>query len=157
LIVDDEPANIELLARRLTRRGFEVVSATSADEGIAKAVSERPDVVLMDIKMPVVDGFEATRRLKANEQTRTIPVIALTAHAMQEDRDQAVAAGADEYETKPVDLDRLLAKIQGLTSPPQRGEPEPAECPPCRPPRRRLIRRPTGFPVGRGWRTSARN
>ena len=116
LIVDDEPANIELLARRLTRRGFEVVSATSADEGIAKAVSEKPDVVLMDIKMPVVDGFEATRRLKANEQTRAIPVIALTAHAMQEDRDQAVAAGADEYETKPVDLDRLLAKIQGLLS-----------------------------------------
>lgn len=114
LIVDDEPANIELLARRLARRGFEVVSATSADEGIEKAASEKPDVVLMDIKMPVVDGFEATRRLKANEQTRGIPVIALTAHAMQEDRDQAVAAGADEYETKPVDLDRLLAKIQGL-------------------------------------------
>lgn len=115
LIVDDEPANIELLARRLTRRGFEVVSATSADEGIAKAVSEKPDVVLMDIKMPVVDGFEATRRLKANAATRAIPVIALTAHAMQEDRDQVIAAGADEYETKPVDLDRLLAKIQDLT------------------------------------------
>lgn len=115
LIVDDEPANIELLARRLTRRGFEVVSATSADEGLAKAASEKPDVVLMDIKMPVVDGFEATRRLKANAATRAIPVIALTAHAMQEDRDQAVAAGADEYETKPVDLDRLLAKIQELT------------------------------------------
>ena len=116
LIVDDEPANIELLARRLVRRGFEVVSATSADEGIAKAVAEKPDVVLMDIKMPVVDGFEATRRLKAKAETRAIPVIALTAHAMQEDRDQAVAAGADEYETKPVDLDRLLAKIQGLLS-----------------------------------------
>jgi CheY-like chemotaxis protein len=116
LIVDDEPANIELLARRLTRRGFEVVSATSADEGIARAVSEKPDVVLMDIKMPVVDGFEATRRLKANAATRAIPVIALTAHAMQEDRDQVIAAGADEYETKPVDLDRLLAKIQGLLS-----------------------------------------
>ena len=114
LIVDDEPANIELLARRLARRGFEVVSATSADEGIAKAVAEKPDVVLMDIKMPVVDGFEATRRLKANVATRAIPVIALTAHAMQEDRDQVIAAGADEYETKPVDLDRLLAKIQGL-------------------------------------------
>ena len=122
LIVDDEPANIELLARRLTRRGFEVVSATSADEGIAKAVSEKPDVVLMDIKMPVVDGFEATRRLKANAATRAIPVIALTAHAMQEDRDQAVAAGADEYETKPVDLDRLLAKIQALTGRPANPE-----------------------------------
>jgi CheY-like chemotaxis protein len=116
LIVDDEPENIELLARRLTRRGFEVISATSAEEGIAKAISESPDVVLMDIRMPAVDGFEATRRLKAGAQTRHIPVIALTAHAMQEDRDQAVAAGADEYETKPVDLDRLLAKIRGITN-----------------------------------------
>jgi CheY-like chemotaxis protein len=122
LIVDDEPANIELLARRLARRGFEVVSATSAEEGIARAVAEKPDVILMDIKMPVVDGFEATRRLKAGPETRAIPVIALTAHAMQEDRDRVLAAGADEYEAKPVDLDRLLAKIQGLTSPPQRGD-----------------------------------
>ena len=96
--------------------GSTVVSATSADEGIAKAVREKPDVVLMDIKMPVVDGYEATRRLKADAATRAIPVIALTAHAMQEDRDQAVAAGADEYETKPVDLDRLLAKIETLRS-----------------------------------------
>jgi CheY-like chemotaxis protein len=116
LIVDDEPENIELLTRRLTRRGFAVVGATSAEEGILKAEAERPDVILMDIKMPVVDGFEATRRLKARPETRPIPVIALTAHAMQEDRDQAVAAGADEYETKPLDLDRLLAKIQALTS-----------------------------------------
>ncbi len=122
LIVDDEPENIELLGRRLRRRGFEVLSATSAEEGIATALAERPDVVLMDVKMPVVDGFEATRRLKANDLTRSIPVITLTAHAMQEDRDQAVAAGADEYETKPVDLDRLMAKIEALTSPPQRGE-----------------------------------
>jgi CheY-like chemotaxis protein len=111
LIVDDEPENIELLRRRLTRRGFAVVSAQSAEEGIARACAERPDVILMDIKMPVVDGFEATRRLKARTETAAIPVIALTAHAMQEDRDQAVAAGADEYETKPVDLDRLLTKI----------------------------------------------
>jgi CheY-like chemotaxis protein len=116
LIVDDEPENIELLTRRLTRRGFAVIGATSAEEGIAKAEAERPDVILMDIKMPVVDGFEATRRLKAQPETRPIPVIALTAHAMQEDRDQAVAAGADEYETKPLDLDRLLAKIHALTS-----------------------------------------
>jgi CheY-like chemotaxis protein len=116
LIVDDEPENIELLTRRLTRRGFAVIGATSAEEGIAKAEAERPDVILMDIKMPVVDGFEATRRLKAQPETRPIPVIALTAHAMQEDREQAVAAGADEYETKPLDLDRLLAKIQALTN-----------------------------------------
>jgi CheY-like chemotaxis protein len=114
LIVDDEPENIELLTRRLTRRGFAVVSAQSAEEGLAAAAAERPDVILMDIKMPVVDGFEATRRLKARADTRHIPVIALTAHAMQEDRDQAVAAGADEYETKPVDLERLLGKITAL-------------------------------------------
>ena len=114
LIVDDEPENIELLTRRLTRRGFTVVSALTADEGFALAVAERPDVILMDIKMPVIDGFEATRRLKACDETKRIPVIALTAHAMQEDRDVAVSAGADEYETKPVDLDLLLAKIAAL-------------------------------------------
>lgn len=114
LIVDDEPDNIELLARRLTRRGFEVVSATSAVEGIAKAESERPNLVLMDIKMPQVDGLEATRRLKANPATKDIPVIALTAHAMAEDRANALAAGADEYESKPVDLPTLLAKVTAL-------------------------------------------
>lgn len=118
LIVDDEPENIELLTRRLTRRGYAVVSALSAEEGIACAVAERPDVILMDIKMPVIDGFEATRRLKARVDTKHIPVIALTAHAMQEDRDVAVAAGADEYETKPVDLDLLLAKITALMARP---------------------------------------
>lgn len=114
LIVDDEPDNIELLARRLTRRGFEVVSATSAVEGIAKAEAERPNLVLMDIKMPQVDGLEATRRLKANPATAHIPVIALTAHAMAEDRANALAAGADEYESKPVDLPTLLTKMTAL-------------------------------------------
>ena len=116
LIIDDEPDNIELLTRRLVRRGFVVLSATSAEDGIAKAVAEQPDVVLMDIKMPIVDGFEATRRLKADPATKAIPVIALTNHAMQEDRDRAAAVGADEYETKPLDLDRLLAKIQTLVT-----------------------------------------
>ena len=116
LIIDDEPDNIELLTRRLVRRGFVVLSATSAEDGIAKAVVEQPDIVLMDIKMPIVDGFEATRRLKADPATKAIPVIALTNHAMQEDRDRAAAAGADEYETKPLDLDRLLAKIQTLVT-----------------------------------------
>jgi CheY-like chemotaxis protein len=115
LIVDDEPENIELLTRRLARRGFTVIAATSAEEGIATAAAETPDAILMDIKMPVVDGFEATRRLKARPDTRSIPVIALTAHAMQEDRDQALAAGADDYETKPLDLDRLLEKVRRLT------------------------------------------
>jgi CheY-like chemotaxis protein len=117
LIVDDEPDNIELLARRLTRRGFEVVSATSAVEGIARAEAERPLLVLMDIKMPQVDGLEATRRLKANPATAHIPVIALTAHAMTEDRALALAAGADEYESKPVDLPRLLEKMAALLPP----------------------------------------
>jgi two-component system cell cycle response regulator DivK len=114
LIVDDEPDNIELLARRLTRRGFEVVSATSAVEGIATAESAQPHLVLMDIKMPQVDGLEATRRLKANPATKHIPIIALTAHAMAEDRTLALAAGADEYESKPVDLPTLLAKMAAL-------------------------------------------
>jgi len=117
LIVDDEPENIELLSRRLTRRGFVVISALSAEEGIEKAVSEQPALILMDIKMPAIDGFEATRRLKARGETKHIPVIALTAHAMQEDRSVAVAAGANDYETKPVDLERLLAKIAVLTAP----------------------------------------
>jgi two-component system, cell cycle response regulator DivK len=111
LIVDDEPDNIELMSRRLARRGFEVSGATSAEEGIAKAKAELPAVILMDIKMPMVDGLEATRRLKADPATAGIPVIALTAHAMAEDRERAIAAGADEYESKPVDLNQLLAKI----------------------------------------------
>ena len=114
LIVDDEPENIELLNRRLTRRGFTILSANSALEGLAKAEAEQPDAILMDIKMPGIDGFEATRRLKANPITASIPVIALTAHAMQEDRDTAIAAGANDYETKPVDMDQLVAKIRSM-------------------------------------------
>ena len=115
LIVDDEPENIELLDRRLSRRGFTVVGATSAEEGLKVALSERPALILMDIKMPNLDGFDAMRMLQADPLTAGIPVIALTAHAMQEDRDRALAAGAKDYETKPVDLDRLLAKIRHLT------------------------------------------
>ena len=115
LIVDDEPENIELLDRRLSRRGFTVVGATSAEEGLKVALSERPALILMDIKMPNLDGFDAMRMLQADPLTAGIPVIALTAHAMQEDRDRALNAGAKDYETKPVDLDRLLAKIRLLT------------------------------------------
>ena len=115
LIVDDEPENIELLDRRLSRRGFTVVGATSAEEGLKVALSERPALILMDIKMPNLDGFDAMRMLQADPMTAGIPVIALTAHAMQEDRDRALSAGAKDYETKPVDLDRLLAKIRHLT------------------------------------------
>jgi two-component system, cell cycle response regulator DivK len=116
LIVDDEPENVELLSRRLTRRGFQVISSFTAEDAIRKAISEQPALILMDIKMPVMDGFEATRRLKADPATKNIPVIALTAHAMQEDRDKALAAGASEYESKPVDLERLLQKIQQLVA-----------------------------------------
>ena len=115
LIVDDEPENIELLNRRLSRRGFTVVGATSAEEGLSVALAEKPHLILMDIKMPNLDGFDAMRMLQADPGTAGIPVIALTAHAMQEDRDRALTAGAKDYETKPVDLDRLLAKIRHLT------------------------------------------
>lgn len=114
LIVDDEPDNIELLGRRLTRRGYTVLPAKSAEEGIAKALTEQPNIILMDVKMPQVDGLEASRRLKANAATQAIPIIMLTAHAMAEDREQALAAGANEYESKPVDLPRLLEKMQQL-------------------------------------------
>ena len=114
LLVDDEPDNVELLTRRLARKGFTVVGCHSAEEALAKAVTANPDVVLMDLKMPGVDGFEATRRLKADPATAHLPVIALTAHALQEDRDRALAAGAIEYESKPVELDRLVGKIRAL-------------------------------------------
>ena len=114
LIVDDEPDNIELMSRRLSRRGFEVSGATSAEEAMVKAKAEIPAIILMDIKMPVVDGLEATRRLKADPATSGIPIIALTAHAMAEDRERATAAGAEDYESKPVDLNQLLAKIDAL-------------------------------------------
>jgi len=116
LIVDDERDNIELLTRRLTRRGFTIVSAENAIDGLAVAVAEQPHLILMDIKMPEIDGLEATKMLKADDRTKDIPVIALTAHAMQEDRDRAVAAGAADYETKPVDLERLLEKIALLAN-----------------------------------------
>lgn len=117
LIVDDEPDNIELLGRRLTRRGYVVLGSHSAEDALAKALAELPDIILMDIKMPQIDGLEATRRLKANPTTRPIPVITLTAHAMAEDRELALAAGADEYESKPVDLPKLLEKMDALLAP----------------------------------------
>jgi len=116
LIVDDEPDNLELLGRRLGRRGYEICTATGAEEGIAKAATEKPDVILMDIKMPQIDGLEATRRLKARPETATIPIITLTAHAMAEDRALALAAGANDYESKPIDLPILLAKMAALVA-----------------------------------------
>lgn len=114
LLVEDNEMNRDMLSRRLLRKGFEVVMAEDGAAGVARALSEAPAVILMDMSLPVLDGWEATRRLKADPATAHIPVIALTAHAMSEDRDKAMAAGCDDYDTKPIDLDRLLGKIAGL-------------------------------------------
>src|SRR5262245_19045012 len=112
LLVEDNEMNRDMLSRRLTRSGFEVVIAVDGQQGVALATSERPDVILMDMRLPVMDGWEATRRVKADPATRSIPVIALTASAMVEDRERAMAAGCDDFDTKPVELPRLLEKIR---------------------------------------------
>ena len=114
LLVEDNELNRDMLSRRLKRKGFEVVEALDGEEGIAKARSESPDLILMDMSLPVLDGWEATRRLKADEDLKSIPVVALTAHAMAEDRQKALDAGCDDYDTKPVELKRLLRKIQAF-------------------------------------------
>ena len=114
LLVEDNEMNLDMLSRRLTRQGFEVVSAQDGAAGLARASAEQPQLILMDMSLPVVDGWEATRRLKADPATRAIPVIALTAHAMAEDREKALAAGCDDYDTKPIELPRLLEKIKKL-------------------------------------------
>ncbi len=114
LLVEDNEMNRDMLSRRLLRKGFDVVMAEDGALGVARATSESPALILMDMSLPVIDGWEATRRLKADAATAHIPIIALTAHAMSEDRDKAMAAGCDDYDTKPIDLDRLLTKIAGL-------------------------------------------
>jgi CheY-like chemotaxis protein len=114
LIVEDNEMNRDMLSRRLTRRGFQIVLAVDGREGIAAATTESPDLILMDMSLPVVDGWEATRRLKAEPLTRAIPVIGLTAHAMAGDREKVLEAGCDDYDTKPVELPRLLLKIETL-------------------------------------------
>jgi CheY-like chemotaxis protein len=114
LLVEDNEMNRDMLSRRLTRNGFEVAIAVDGGQGVAMTVSEKPDLVLMDMSLPVLDGWEATRRLKADPATKAIPVIALTAHAMAEDKDKCIAAGCDDFDTKPVELPRLLGKIQAL-------------------------------------------
>lgn len=114
LLVEDNEMNRDVLSRLLQRQGFEIVFATSGDTGIEMASSENPDLILMDMSLPVIDGWEATRRIKATGTTRTIPIIALTAHAMATDRDEALTAGCDDYDTKPVELPRLLGKINRL-------------------------------------------
>ena len=103
-----------LVSRRLMRKGYEVVLALDGEEGMAKAESEAPDLILMDMSLPLVDGWEATRQIKASEELNAIPIIALTAHAMPTDRDKALEAGCDDYDTKPVELPRLLEKIERL-------------------------------------------
>ncbi len=114
LLVEDNEMNRDMLSRRLTRRGYTVVIAEDGQQGVDMAASERPNLILMDMSLPVMDGWEATRRIKESEATKSIPVIALTAHAMSEDRDQALAAGCEDFDTKPVELDRLLEKINRL-------------------------------------------
>lgn len=110
--VEDNDDNLYMLALRLETIGYEVITATNGADGIATAAAERPDLILMDLDLPVVDGWEAIRQLKADPATRNIPIIALTAHAMAGDREKALAAGSDDFDTKPVELDRLLAKIR---------------------------------------------
>ena len=114
LLVEDNEMNRDMLSRRLERRGYEVVIAVDGAEGVDKARTEAPALILMDMSLPVVDGWDATRRIKAAPATRAIPVIALTAHAMSGDREKAVEAGCDDFDTKPVDLARLLGKIEAL-------------------------------------------
>jgi CheY-like chemotaxis protein len=114
LYVEDNDDNIYMLKNRLTRAGFTVIIATDGAQGVAMAASEQPDLILMDLTLPNVDGEEATRRIKADPATRSIPVIALTANAMPEDREKALAAGCDDFDTKPVELPRLLEKIRAL-------------------------------------------
>ena len=114
LLVEDNEMNRDMLSRRLERRGYKVIMAEDGAVGVAMARSESPDLILMDMSLPIVDGWEATRQIKGAPETRTIPVIALTAHAMAGDEEKALAAGCNDYETKPVDLPKLLAKIDAL-------------------------------------------
>jgi CheY-like chemotaxis protein len=114
LLVEDNEMNRDMLSRRLQRKGFEVEIALDGQEGLDKAQSASPDVILMDMSLPIIDGWEATRRLKADPLTQAIPVIALTAHAMSGDREKALAAGCDDYDTKPIELPRLLGKIEAV-------------------------------------------
>ncbi len=114
LLVEDNEMNRDMLSRRLDRKGFQVVIAVDGQSGVEMAQSETPDLILMDMSLPILDGWEATRRLKADAATQRIPVIALTAHAMSSDREKALEAGCDDYDTKPVELPRLLSKIEAL-------------------------------------------
>lgn len=117
LLVEDNEMNRDMLSRRLVRSGYEVLIAEDGARGVAVATSDMPDLILMDMSLPVIDGWEATRQIKATPELRKIPVIALTAHAMATDRDKAIEAGCDDYDTKPIELQRLLGKIKTLLAP----------------------------------------
>jgi two-component system, cell cycle response regulator DivK len=119
LLVEDNEMNRDMLSRRLLRKGFEVVIAVDGGQAVTMAESEQPDLILMDMSLPVIDGWEATRRVKADAKTAHIPVIALTAHAMSGDREKAFGAGCDDYDTKPIEMPRLLEKIETLLVRPQ--------------------------------------
>ena len=112
LLVEDNEMNRDMLSRRLERKGYQVVMAVDGGQGVALAQSEKPDLILMDMSLPVLDGWAATKQLKSNPETARIPIIALTAHAMQGDEEKARAAGCDDYDTKPIELPRLLGKIE---------------------------------------------
>jgi two-component system cell cycle response regulator DivK len=114
LLVEDNEMNRDMLSRRLQRKGYSVLIAVDGEQGLSTAYSEMPDLILMDISLPFIDGYEVTRRLKANPRTKHIPVIALTAHALLTDRDKAMKAGCNDYDTKPVDFSRLTEKIETL-------------------------------------------
>ncbi len=114
LLVEDNEMNRDLLERRLLRKGFQVILAANGEEGISRAAEDSPDLILMDLSLPGIDGWEATRQIKADDETAVIPIIALTAHAMTGDREKALAAGCDDYDSKPVELERLLGKMQRL-------------------------------------------
>lgn len=114
LLVEDNEMNRDMLSRRLKRKGYDVVIAIDGQEGVDMAASENPDLILMDMSLPIIDGWKATQRIKATESGKKVPIIALTAHAMAEDREKALNAGCDDYDTKPVELPRLLGKIEAL-------------------------------------------
>jgi len=114
LVVEDNPMNLDMIVRRLMRKGFEILVASNGVDAVETARAERPELILMDMSLPVMDGWEATRRIKGDDALKDIPVIALTAHAMTGDREKALEAGCDDYETKPLEFPRLLVKIQAL-------------------------------------------
>ena len=115
LLIEDNELNLDMLTRRLERKGFSVIAARDGLSGIEKANQEKPELIIMDLSLPILDGWDAAKKLKADHATKSIPIIALTAHAMKGDRQKALNAGCDEYDTKPVDFDRLLGKIGKVT------------------------------------------